>query len=177
MTRQIQIFVHLHADALGYLDTTQWAEVRHGANSRPATLVAAEQVTGWCQTPGTTVKVTPVIDTRTTLTANGYAIPVRVQEQIRLRDGVCAFPYCTRPAWATDTDHIEPYDPHHPERGPTSSANLAPLCRQHHRAKTTSGWTYTPINLIDQPGHYLWTSPHGQHFHTHGHQTWDLTDP
>ncbi|WP_141013705.1 HNH endonuclease [Nocardioides sambongensis] len=153
---------------------------------KPATLIATDQVAEWCQTPGTSVRVTPVIDTRTTLTAHGYAIPPRVREQIRLRDGVCAFPYCARPAGAADLDHIRPYSPvdgatpadpgaptdHRIRGGPTSSANLAPLCRGHHRAKTTGGWTYTPG---PDPGHYFWRSPHGQHFHTHGHQTWDLT--
>ncbi len=179
-SRSLVVYVHLHADATGHLDSTQWAEVTHGRG--PATLVATEQVVGWCQSSDTRVRVRPVIDTRAGLTGNGYAVPARVREQVVLRDGVCAFPYCTRPARHTDIDHTVPYDPPDPAApdepeppprcGATSSDNLAALCRSHHRAKTTGGWTYTHLH---DPGHYLWRSPMGQAFHTHGHQTWDLT--
>lgn len=50
---------------------------------------------------------------------------------IQIRDGSCQFATCNRPAVACDLDHEIP----HP-RGPTSGANLHPLCRRHHRMKT-----------------------------------------
>lgn len=172
-SREVVIYVHLHADATGHVDPTQWAEVSTGR--RPPTLVATEQVTAWCRAAGTAVRVAPVIDTRADLTANGYLVPARIAEQVKLRDGVCAFPYCPQPARHADTDHRVPYDTTDPPSGgPTATHNLASLCRHHHRAKTTGGWTYAA--LPHAPGHYLWRSPHGQAFHTHGHQTWDLTD-
>jgi hypothetical protein len=40
------------------------------------------------------------------------------------------------------------------------AANLAALCRRHHRLKTHSPWTY----LVVDPGSYLWTSPHCYQF-------------
>ena len=40
-----------------------------------------------------------------------------------------------------DLDHTIPYDDTGPP-GQTRPANLAPLCRRHHRAKTTGRWTY-----------------------------------
>ncbi len=42
-------------------------------------------------------------------------------------------------------------------RHPTTSWNMAPLCRRHHRLKTHSAWTYHRTG----PGSFLWTSPLG----------------
>ncbi|MCD6639387.1 MAG: HNH endonuclease, partial [Nocardioides sp.] len=39
--------------------------------------------------------------------------------------------------------------------GQTTPANLAPLCRRHHRAKTSGTWSYERL----EPGTYLWTGP------------------
>lgn len=55
----------------------------------------------------------------------------RLAEAIRLRAGTCRFPTCRVPADRCDNDHHDPW-PH----GPTAAANLDPLCRRHHRAKT-----------------------------------------
>jgi hypothetical protein len=50
---------------------------------------------------------------------------------VNARDGTCRVPTCSRPAMECDLDHEQP----HP-RGPTTGANLSPLCRRHHRIKT-----------------------------------------
>ncbi|MGH3444346.1 MAG: hypothetical protein ACRDPB_03115 [Nocardioidaceae bacterium] len=42
----------------------------------------------------------------------------------------------------------------------TSTDNLAPLCRRHHRIKTHGRWSYQML----EPGTFLWTSPHHQHY-------------
>ncbi len=55
----------------------------------------------------------------------------KLRTAIQIRDGVCRFATCSRPAAACDLDHEIP----HP-RGPTSGDNLQPLCRRHHRLKT-----------------------------------------
>ncbi len=58
------------------------------------------------------------------------------------------------------------------EGGPTSSDNIAPLCRRHHRLKTHhSGWGYTVL----EPGSYLWHSPHGYQFLRDHRGTTDVT--
>jgi hypothetical protein len=63
--------------------------------------------------------------------------------------------------------------------GTTSTDNLAPLCRKHHRLKTHVGWTYTS----PEPGTYLWVSPHGYTYRRdaasqgRGGGTTDLTPP
>jgi len=87
---------------------------------------------------------------------NAYEIPDRIREAVILRDHHCVFPNCTRPARSCDLDHITPYDPGGPP-GQTSTDNLAPLCRRHHRAKTHSRWRYESTS----PGSYTWTTPSG----------------
>jgi hypothetical protein len=44
--------------------------------------------------------------------------------------------------------------------GPTTSSNLAALCRFHHRLKTFTAWTYCMV----APGVFEWTSPHGHRY-------------
>jgi hypothetical protein len=72
----------------------------------------------------------------------------------------CVFPGCRMPAAACDIDHRVPWS----EGGPTSHANLAPLCRHDHVIKTRSGWSY--IRLCG--GDHRWTSPLGRTYTTVG---------
>lgn len=65
----------------------------------------------------------------------------------------CEFPACTRPSRGCNLDHIIPW----PFR-PTATSNLTPLCRLHHRIKTTGGWTYRRLT----PAPFEWTSPHAR---------------
>ncbi|CAN5222289.1 hypothetical protein BH09ACT10_BH09ACT10_12770 [soil metagenome] len=55
----------------------------------------------------------------------------KLRTALEIRDGVCQFPTCSRPASESDIDHDIP----HP-RGPTAGSNLGPLCRRHHRMKS-----------------------------------------
>ncbi len=100
--------------------------------------------------------IKPVIDLNDTISVNAYEIPHRIREHVELRDHHCVFPHCTRPAQSCDLDHIDPYDPDGPP-DQTSTANLAPLCRRHHRTKTHSHWRYQS----QSPGSYTWTTPSG----------------
>jgi len=85
--------------------------------------------------------------------------PPRMADEVRLRDGSCVFPWCGRSARQCDLDHREPFeDPG--DGGPpgqTSPESLAPLCRRHHRAKTTRSWSYERVG----PGACLWSGPAG----------------
>ena len=77
-----------------------------------------------------------------------------MRDLVILRDPRCVFPHCQRDARACDLDHTIPYDDTGPP-GQTRPDNLAPLCRRHHRAKTTGRWQYRR-----QPdGTYQWTGP------------------
>ncbi len=82
-----------------------------------------------------------------------------MRDLVTLRDGHCVFPGCNVDARRCDLDHIEPYLPidQGGPPGQTSPANLACLCRRHHRLKTFTGWDYQRAGS----GLYTWTNPHG----------------
>ncbi|WP_300677056.1 HNH endonuclease signature motif containing protein [Nocardioides sp.] len=121
------------------------------------TLLPIRTVAAWCTKAGTQVVITPVLDLTTTLTRDGYVPSAPMREQAIVGNETCVHPYCTRPARTADLDHIRPYDKDGPP-GQTTSTNLAPLCRLHHRLKTHAGWRYRPLD----PGYFLWRSPGGQ---------------
>jgi hypothetical protein len=71
---------------------------------------------------------------------------------LAVRDGGCAFPGCDRPPPWCDAHHLR----HWLHGGPTNLANLALLCRAHHRAVHEGGW-----HLHRHPnGHLTATPPH-----------------
>ncbi|NPD05588.1 HNH endonuclease [Nocardioides sp. zg-1308] len=110
------------------------------------------------------VTVKPVLDPATMTSVDQHDPPAAMVEAVRLRDGTCVFPRCSRPSRSCDLDHIEPYAPFD-EGGPpgqTRPDNLAPLCRRHHRAKTFGRFAY--VRLPD--GSYEWTLPAGGHVTT-----------
>ncbi len=111
--------------------------------------------------------VRPVIDLHDQVSCPAYVVPDSIQEIVELRDRTCVFPHCTRPARASQKDHIEPFG----AGGPTSTDNLGCLCQHHHNLKTHTGWTYTMV----EPGIYLWRSPHGYTFLRDHEGTQDLT--
>ncbi|USX45134.1 HNH endonuclease signature motif containing protein [Dietzia kunjamensis] len=72
-----------------------------------------------------------------------YRPGAQLARRIRLRDGTCRHPGCAVPAEACDLDHVVPFDHADPQRGGhTIEANLAAMCRRHHRFKTFSEWIY-----------------------------------
>ena len=113
------------------------------------------------------VRVRPVLDPMRTDAVDAHDPPAWMGELVILRDRHCVFPGCTTDARACDLDHIDPYVPPD-EGGPpgqTSPANLACLCRRHHRAKTFAGWRYRRLPEDSGPDEsrtttYEWTSPH-----------------
>ena len=86
-------------------------------------------------------------------------------EHLRLRNGQCAVPGCTRPvSWASECDHIEECLRGTPDAGgPTRIENLHLLCWQHHLDKTNG--LLDPVRLRTsptEPGRTRWTiGPHG----------------
>jgi hypothetical protein len=160
--RQVVLYVHLSESALSGSSDVELAQV-----DRHHRTVLAEQVRGWCATPGTTVVVKPVVDLDQHIGVAAYEVPARLAEQTEIRDGTCTHPWCTRPAVTCDSEHVVP----HARGGSTCSCNIAPVCRRHHRLKTHTAWTYTVID----PGTYLWTSPHGYQFLRDRHGTTDVS--
>ena len=73
---------------------------------------------------------------------------------VRARDAICVWPGCHRPSEQSDLDHTVDFA----DGGETTRRNLAPLCRQHHNAKTHGRWQYR--RDPDGTGHL--TSPLGK---------------
>ncbi|MBZ5735174.1 HNH endonuclease [Nocardioides sp. TRM66260-LWL] len=164
-SRHLTLYVHLSVDAV----TGALGDVARSEASRSP--LGIDVIRTWCQTAGTSVTVRPVLDLAAERYSDAYEVPDLMREQIILRDHTCVFPYCRRPARSCDADHVQSYE----SGGPTSSSNLAPLCRKHHRHKTHDGWRYKPAGP-DQPGVYLWRSPNGVRFRRDRHGT-TLLDP
>ncbi|HEX5016976.1 MAG TPA: HNH endonuclease signature motif containing protein [Actinomycetes bacterium] len=109
---------------------------------------------------------------------NGYLVDVTERQYrpsraldrtVRLRDQVCRFPGCSRPATTsrsgTYLDHTVPW----PE-GETAASNPAVLCRHHHRLKHSPGWSVK----LSPDGLMTWVTPIGKKFVT---QPWIYSDP
>jgi hypothetical protein len=74
---------------------------------------------------------------------------------LAVRDGGCVFPDCTRPLAWCEAHHLR----HWLHGGPTDLANLALLCRAHHRAVHEGGWQLTR----QASGQLTATPPHRRH--------------
>lgn len=106
------------------------------------------------------VIVKPVIDLNRQVDVNSYEIPARIRERVRLAQPVDRFPFgAAETTPSSDLDHVKPYDPHGPP-GQTSTGNLAPSTRFHHRVKTHGRWQVQAV----EEGALQWTSPNGFRF-------------
>ncbi|HXA63435.1 MAG TPA: HNH endonuclease signature motif containing protein, partial [Streptosporangiaceae bacterium] len=101
------------------------------------------------KTPGCTTHTTA--DAQLVHGHDGYRPPAAMRRAIQARDQTCRFPGCRRPAIQCDLDHTVA----HHLGGPSCACNLAALCRHHHRAKGSGGWTLIQV----WPGVLLWISP------------------
>ncbi|MGN6251981.1 MAG: hypothetical protein ACTHNS_09245 [Marmoricola sp.] len=152
------LFVHVRIeDLLAHLS----GEDRIGRIEKlgPATLDLLAQWLG-----DTDLRIRPVLDMGRTDAVDAHDPPAWMRELVIQRDRHCAFPGCDRDARTSDLDHVDPYVPMD-EGGPpgqTSPANLAPLCRRHHRCKTFTAWRYQRL----PDGDYQWTSPDGSTYRT-----------
>jgi hypothetical protein len=74
---------------------------------------------------------------------------------LAIRDGGCVFPDCQRPLAWCEAHHLR----HWLHGGPTDLANLALLCRAHHRAVHEGGWRLRR----DPDGRLTATPPYRRH--------------
>ena len=82
------------------------------------------------------------------------------RRNVESRNRTCIFPGCRMPAIDCDLDHRTPWA----EGGPTTTGNLAPLCRHDHQIRHRSGWAYQPL----PNGDHQWTSRLGHRYTTSG---------
>ncbi|MEO6503248.1 MAG: DUF222 domain-containing protein [Jatrophihabitantaceae bacterium] len=93
-----------------------------------------------------------------------YRPPRHLGDHVIERDGECAFPFCAHRARRSDLDHVVAYP-----RGSTSAANLQPLHRRHHNAKTEAGWQVQRDHSTDST---QWTSPSGRKYRAKPPERW-----
>ncbi|GLI26746.1 hypothetical protein ARHIZOSPH14_09880 [Agromyces rhizosphaerae] len=87
-----------------------------------------------------------------------YTVPPDLRAWLRVRDGTCRFPGCTRAAARCEVDHTVDWA----AGGETRHDNLAHLCARHHHLKHEGGWRVQPA-----PGGVLhWRSPTGREYST-----------
>jgi len=141
--RELMIYVHLADDAIN-------GGVTGVENTRSA--ISVEQVKQWCAGANTHVTIRPVIDLNQDLHTDSYRPTDLMREQAVLTNATCVYPHCSRPARSADLDHVENWDGHN-----TTSRNLAPLCRGHHRYKTHAGWDVVRTG----PTSFTWTTKYG----------------
>jgi len=168
--RKVELVLHLNAAALNDQAAGEADGVADGAVGRfgnTRTPISPEQIRQWIRTAGSTVIVRPVLDLNGHQPVDSYEIPQRIHRQVTLRDHHCVFPSCTKPAERCDVDHVVP----HGEGGPTCPCNTSPLCRGHHRFKTSGRISYRVLT----PGTYLWTSAGGHQWLVDPTGTHDLT--
>ncbi|HOB58031.1 MAG TPA: HNH endonuclease signature motif containing protein, partial [Rhodoglobus sp.] len=87
-----------------------------------------------------------------------YTVPADLRTWLRVRDGTCRFPGCSRAARICEIDHTQDWL----HNGQTAHENLAHLCPAHHRLKHQTRWTVTQ----SAGGVLNWTSPNGRDYAT-----------
>ena len=83
-----------------------------------------------------------------------YRVPADLAGYLRIRDGGCRFPGCSRRAAGCDIDHTKDWA----VTGATRHDNLAHLCRKHHRLKHNTRWRMSQAPT----GDIHWVSPTGR---------------
>ena len=89
---------------------------------------------------------------------SSYAVPSDLRTWLRVRDGTCRFPGCSRAARNCDIDHTEDWQFGHG----TNHDNLAHLCPAHHHLKHRTDWRVGQ----QADGVLEWTSPSGRRYTT-----------
>lgn len=104
----------------------------------------------------TRVTIRPVLDYSSLPAGDRHDPTPMMRRALLQREPFEVFPYSNTPSTSCDLDHTVPYEEGGPA-GQTNLANLGPLSRSVHRAKTHAGWD------LDQPepGVYQWTTPLG----------------
>lgn len=98
--RPVTLYLHLSEAALSQAA----GQVGRCGNTR--TPIDPATIRAWCGHPDAQVSVKPVLDLADHVATEAYEVPDRLAEQVELRDASCVFPWCTRPAWRCDKDHV-----------------------------------------------------------------------
>ena len=103
----------------------------------------------------------PVSDQLLDLGHTRYRPSAALADHLRARDDSCVRPGCLAPARECQLDHTQPWDHADPgEGGPTSPANLGPLCHRDHQTKTHGDFHLQQ----SAPGVFEWQTPTGHRY-------------
>jgi len=159
--------LYLHLTAADLLDEpVGTTAVGEAERLGPATIARIKE---WLRNSRATI--VPVLDLEREDAVDAHEPPPWMRETVILRDRHCVFPWCNTDARRCDHDHIDPYVPMD-EGGPpgqTAPDRLAPLCRRHHRCKTSGRWRY---RRRDEDGTYEWHGPHARSYLVTPHGTY-----
>ena len=106
----------------------------------------------------------PVTGTLLERTTHTYQPTDTMRADVQARDLTCRVPGCDRRSEQCDLDHSTPWP-----AGPTSPANLVPLCRHHHQLKTKQRWEHR----LDADGVLRITTYLGQQLTSRAHEHHD----
>lgn len=158
--RELKLVIHTDTPELAGTGLVRVANTRG--------LATLERLTEWAAVAGTVIRPILVVDASAEIIAEGYEPTAAQRRQIELTHETCVYPYCNTRIDHCDLDHVVAYA----DGGETSTSNLAPLCRTHHRLKThVPGWSYRKTG----PTTYVWTTPHGHLYRVTQSGTEDIT--
>jgi len=158
LKRQARITITV--PALTLLDSDSDSDSVPGmVNGHPISPDTARQLTGTGHSTVYRILTDPTDGTVLDHAAETYTIPEKMRIALVEKWQFCTLPGCDRSAVKAELDHIEPFNHEDPGRGgPTSMANLHPLCRQHHQMKTEDRLRVT---RSPDTGMLTWTLPGG----------------
>ncbi|MCZ3385423.1 MAG: HNH endonuclease [Actinomycetia bacterium] len=165
---QVNVQVIVAADTLaGHSDQPGWIPGLGPVTATEARELAGQPGGGGGRVSFHRLLTDPATGVLTDVAEKRYRPLAALDRAVRARDVTCRFPGCRRSADSagTDLDHTVPWP-----AGPTCAANLAVLCRRHHRLKHTTGWAVT----LGPTGVMTWTTPTGRTYQT---QPWQYTHP
>ena len=117
------------------------------------------------------VVVRPIVDVRNLPSSDLHDPSPTLRFAVQQRNPVDVFPYGTLPSSKCDLDHTAPFEASGPS-GQTCPANLGPLSRRAHRAKTFGGFHLEQ----PEPGVFHWTTPLGSVFRVTSWGTSKISD-
>lgn len=121
----------------------------------PIAVETAKEIAG-SATSFIRVLTDPITGVRLDMDRKQRIPPIDMRRWVTVRDELCRFPGCNRPAHLCDIDHIAEWQ----HVGVTATHNLVSLSRPHHRAKSAELWTE---ELLEN-GTVDWENPWGQTF-------------
>ncbi len=136
--------------------TDQAFHDRHGVVRTDAGPITVDELRQFLTDSDAKITLQPVVDPAAMAPIDSYEIPVSMRRAMDVRQPASVFPFGGSRSGRMDLDHTRPFVSGGPP-GQTVPANLGPLSRSEHRAKTVGRWT---VRQPD-PGTYLWRSPNG----------------